>query len=295
MTQNHFIDRFLCATRIRGALAAAVALGILAPGCAATDAPNGSPRAGAPDRTLVVAAVSVDCKVREVEHNVARVEHWSRKAAAQGAELVLFPELCISGCWQSREVRTIAEPVDGPSISRLVELAEDLHIVIAVGMTERDGDNVYIAQVLLDGDGVIGVHRKSDMPEFDLKFWDLGDDQNVFDIGKAKVGVAICYESVNPMTCNRLKDNGAEIILAPYNNGTHPDELHNNKRPYVFKRVAETGLWYVACDQPSHEPDGKTPRAGAAYVINPEGEIVTISPSDRPGEQMVVYAIPLDK
>lgn len=244
-------------------------------------------------KRLVVAAVSCESKIRDVEHNLERIEHWARKAAEADAELVLFPEAGLTAWWASREVRQFAEPVDGPSIQRLIRLADELDIIMAVGMTERDGDKVHITHVLLDGDGVIGKHRKSDLASGEEKTWDPGDDANVFDIKGAKIGIAICYESVNPPTCRKLKANGAEIILAPYANGTDPDELLTGKRPYTYARATENEVWYVACDATPHNKD-RSLRRGAAYIISPEGELVAITGPDETGENMVVYAIPLD-
>jgi (R)-amidase len=246
----------------------------------------------APARVLTVAAVSVESRIRDVDGNLQRVEFWTRRAADAHADLVLFPETAVTAWWASREVRACAEPLDGPSIRRLIALAKELNVVMAVGMTERDGDKVYITQVLLDGDGVIGAHRKSDLASGEEKTWDRGHDASVFEVKGVKVGIAICYESVNPPTCARLKANGAEVILAPYANGTDPNELLTGKRPYTYARAKENHVWYVACDAPPCGEDGKL-RRGAAYVIDPEGKLVAISAPDATGENMVVYSIRL--
>lgn len=243
---------------------------------------------------LVVAAISAESRIRETEFNLSRMEYWARRAAGAGADLALFPEAGISAWWQSREVRAFGEPVDGPSIRRLVGLAEELGIILAVGMTETDGDCAYITHVLLDGNGVIGRHRKSALAggaDGEGRVWDAGHDADVFDVRGFRIGIAICYESVEPDTCRALRANGAEIILAPYANGTDPRELLTGRRPYTFARARENGVWYVACDAPPHDEDGSL-RPGAAYVINPEGELVALTPPDARGETMVLYTIP---
>ena len=115
-------------------------------------------------------------------------------------------------------------------------------------MTERDGDHAYITQVLLDGHGVIGKHRKSQLaggPDGEGKYWDPGDDANVFAVCGVRMGIAICYESVHPETCAKLRATGAQVILAPYANGTLPEELTNGQRPYPAARARENGVWYV--------------------------------------------------
>lgn len=266
-----------------------VLLACLLGGCATTQ--RGSP-ISAPVRSITIAAVSCESRIRDTEGNLKRIEHWARKAAAAGADLALFPEMAISAWWASREIRADAEPVDGPSIRRLVRLAKELNITIAVGMTERDGKNVHITHVLLHGDGVIGTHRKSSLAPGEEKTWDPGNDANVFTVKGVRIGIAICFESVHPPTCAKLKARGAEVILAPYANGTDPAELLTGKRPYTYARAKENGVWYVACDATPKGEDGKL-RRGAAYVIDPTGRLVAITGERETGETMVVYRIAL--
>lgn len=246
---------------------------------------------------LVVAAVSCESRIRETDFNLSRIEHWARRAAEAGADLALFPECAIHGWWQSRENRRFAEPADGPSVQRLIKLAGELDIVIAVGMTELDGEASYITQVLLDGKGMIGKHRKTSLAggeNGERRAWHQGNDTNVFNIKGYTLGIAICFESVHPETCAALKAKGAEIILAPYGNGTSPNEItdpERKQRKWIWERVKENGAWYVACDYTPHSKDGGL-APGAAYVISPDCTLVACTPGDRPGEAMVVYSIP---
>lgn len=263
----------------------------LALGLAAVLAACSTPRA------LVVAAVSCESRIRDVEFNLRRIEHWAREAAAAGADLVLFPECSIHGWWQSMENRALAEPLDGPSVLRLVRLAGELDVVLAVGLTEIENGHAYITHVLLEGDGVLGRHRKSALaggPGGEAAVWDCGDDANVFTVMGHRVGIAICFESVEPETCAALRDAGANVILAPYANGTGPAEIRDparRQRPWIWERVRENGVWYVACDATPHRADGSL-RPGAAFVIDPAGRLVACSPEDGSGEAMVVHAIP---
>jgi len=253
-------------------------------------------------RSLRVAAASVVQIPRDIEGNLRRIEAWARRAAQAGAELVLFPEAAISGWWQSREIRRYGEPAKGPSIQRLIKLANELDIAMAVGMTEIDGENAYITHVLLDGRGVIGKHRKSSLAggkNGEGRVWDEGDDFSVFTYKHIQLGIAICFESVHPETCRRLKAKGAEIILAPYANGTRPSELlhieegrKSGKRTYAYARAVENRVWYVACDSaPRNSKDSR--QAGAAYIIDPRGRLVKLSDPNQPGENMVVHTIGL--
>src|ERR1051325_9102450 len=92
----------------------------------------------------------------ETQRNLATVAEWCEQAAAEKAELVVFPELVVHGhcapnTWE------VAEPVpDGPSVRRLVELAHQYRITLSVGMAEKERDVVYNTQVLVGPNGYIG-------------------------------------------------------------------------------------------------------------------------------------------
>src|SRR5262245_50343274 len=235
--------------------------------------------------SLVVAAVSCESKIRSTEKNLERVEHWTKRAADRGADLVLFPECTIHGWWQSRENRKYAETLKGESIAAVTRLARQHKILIAVGMTEENDGKYYITHAIVGPDGVVGVHRKSSLAggaKGEATVWDAGDDANVFDIKGFRVGIAICFESVHPETCRKLKANGAEVILAPYANGTLPEEILDPKRTqrkWIWERVKENQVWYVGCDATPHDPKGEL-RPGAAYAIDPDGRLVACTPKD---------------
>jgi len=272
---------------LAGAVVGGIVLACWLPVCVAAAAAD----------SLVVAAVSCEVKVRDRDHSLRRIAHWSQQAAARGADLVLFPECTIQGWWQSRENRKFAETIDGDAIARVAAIAKRHDLIIAVGMTEKRADKYYLTHVLVGPKGVIGCHRKSSLaggPKGEGSVWDAGQDAKVFQVGAFKLGIAICYESVHPQTCRQLQANGAEVILAPYANGTRPSEIldpQRQRRSWIWDRVRENRLWYVACDATPHGKDGQL-LCGAAYAISPEGKLVACTPQDGSGEAMVVVRIP---
>ena len=247
-------------------------------------------------KSIVIAAVSCEIRIRDTAGNLKRIEAWTKRAAEQQADLVLFPECTIHGWWQSRENRKFSETIDGPSIARIAKIARRHQITIAVGMTERDGDKFYLTHVIVGPNGVIGRHRKSSLSggkTGEGRVWDAGNDANIFDIHGFKIGVAICFESVHPATCRKLKANGAEIILAPYANGTRPAEILDparKQRSWMWQRVKENQLWYIACDATPHDKRGKL-QPGAAYAVSPAQRLIACTPKDTPGEAMIVVRI----
>ena len=115
-----------------------------------------------------------------------------------------------------------AEPVDGPTVSRMVDLARELGIVIVVPIFERRAPGLYHnTAVTVDADGTIaGIYRKMHIPDDPLfyeKFYfapgDLGFESIRTRFGK--IGVAICWDQWFPETARLLALSGAEILLFP--------------------------------------------------------------------------------
>ena len=104
-----------------------------------------------------IAAVQMNGLLGQTERNLATVERFTRLAAEQRAQLVVFPELCLQGHWVSPEVYAKAEAVpDGPAVRKLVSLAEELGVFMSVGLAALHDNAVYNAQVLLGPEGLRG-------------------------------------------------------------------------------------------------------------------------------------------
>lgn len=157
--------------------------------------------------------------------NLATIERFARQAAAREAQIVVFPECCISGYWHLRklsrgELLSLAEPVPGgPATARLQALSRELGISIGAGLVERGpGDKLYNSFVVAMPDGTWACHRK--LHVFVSEHLSPGDHYTVFDTPHGcRVGVLICYD-------NNLVENaritalaGAEILLAPHQTG----------------------------------------------------------------------------
>ncbi|MGW7685635.1 nitrilase-related carbon-nitrogen hydrolase [Kribbella sp. NPDC054772] len=97
--------------------------------------------------------------------NLATVERLAREAVADGARLVVFPELCLLGYWHLRRhtperLHELAEPADGPLVSRVLALAKELGAGLGVGFLESADGTLFNAYAVCLPDGHVHVHRK---------------------------------------------------------------------------------------------------------------------------------------
>jgi predicted amidohydrolase len=174
---------------------------------------------------LRVAAAQMEHVDGDVPANLATVERLTRQAAEQDAQIVAFPECCLTGYWHLRrlgrhELATLAEPLfDGPSSQRLGRLAVETGLTIGAGLIEQAPDGqLYNSYVVAMPDGGFARHRK--LHAFVSPHLSCGDEFTVFDTPHGcRLGVLICYD-------NNLIENvritallGAEVLLAPHQTG----------------------------------------------------------------------------
>jgi len=258
-----------------------------------------------------IAAVSMNSQLGKPEQTLAAIAGWCERAAAEKAELVLFPELLVHGhctpnTWE------LAEPVpDGPSVKRLLQLARHHQIFLSVGLSEKERDIVYNTQVLLGPQGYIGKQRKIHLSRDEVLFYKGGRELPVYDIGKCKVGAVICYDNMFPELARTLALRGADILLMPHaarlKMWEDTAESEAAARRYSFEflrgyalRARENACFAILADQvgrsgyvdayPPNHPN-QPHHAGAAIVFGPDGEIITHAQTKHIREEMVVTTL----
>ncbi|MGH9480505.1 MAG: carbon-nitrogen hydrolase [Terriglobales bacterium] len=166
--------------------------------------------------------------------NLARTLAQIERAAAQGAQLVVTPELFLTPYFCQREDHArfaLAEPIPGPTTAALGAAARRLGVVIVASLFERRAAGIYHnTAVVLDADGELrGRYRKMHIPDDPLyqeKFYftpgDLGFQ--VFPTRAGAVGVLVCWDQWFPEAARLTALAGAEILCYPTAIGWHPAE-----------------------------------------------------------------------
>jgi predicted amidohydrolase len=181
-----------------------------------------------------LAAMAVNPRHGDIEANFATVQAWTRRAAAAGAGLVVFPEGFLTG-YDLDLLPGAAVERDGEAINRVASLAEDLGLIISIGFLERDARGCYVAQAHL-GRGQRHVHRKCHRTPWERQHCLAGDELAVHDLGPVKVGTLICYDSAFPAASETLARRGAELILSPTCHAADGTELSRLGRAECLRR-----------------------------------------------------------
>jgi beta-ureidopropionase len=215
----------------------------------------------------VVRIAAVQMQMGTPAENLEKHVTFIEKAAAERAQIVLFPELAVGDG---------AEPLDGPAITRLRQAAKDADIYVVPCFMEQREDGRYVSAPLIGPDGsIVGVYRKTHAwPAWDHK---VGNGYPVFNLGFAKVGIMICFDKRFPEVARLLAVQGADIILTPNSSDAKGERWEPWSEPEVFRlyhqmRALENGVYVAATNKIGPMQD--TECYGASCICNPTGRIV---------------------
>jgi N-carbamoylputrescine amidase len=261
-------------------------------------------------REVAVAAVQMSC-FGSRDDNLEAAEKAIRSAAADGATIVLLPEL-FDGAYfpKTQEAAALhrAHPIDGhPSIERMRPLAAELGIVLPVSVFERAGAVHYNSIVVIDADGtVLGVYRKSHIPDgpgYTEKFYFSPGDTGfrVWHTQVGDIGIGICWDQWFPEAARVLALRGAELLLYPTAIGSEPADPTIDSsgawRRVMQGHAAANVMPVVAANRHGREAERGDAAAiefyGGSFIADHTGEVVAAASRDE--DEVILARFDLDR
>jgi predicted amidohydrolase len=204
-----------------------------------------------------------------VDENLEVIRNSAYSAAEQGAKLIIFPELFLTGYNIGDAVIDLAEPSDGQAAQRASNIAREANIALLYGYPERSGKSVYIAAILIDRNGqTLANYRKTHLyGSYENHSFEPGDSLVVAELDGLKIGILICYDIEFPEAVRALVFAGADFIAVPT----------ALTKPYC--RIAETVVPTRAYESQvfvayvNHcGSEGNLTYCGRSCIVGPDGE-----------------------
>lgn len=212
------------------------------------------------------------------EENLKKAEELIQKLEA---DLLVLPELFNSGYIfaDKEELKSLAEKVpEGETTDFLLRLSQKRKTSLVFGIAEKDEDRLYNSAVLVTPEGRIGIYRKLHLFDEEKYLFNPGDKEpEVFDNGKVKVGMMICFDWLFPEVARILALKGADIIC-------HPSNL---VLPYAQEamliRSLENSVFTVTCNRIGSEKRAgrRFSFTGKSQITDPEGKILLRAGQDK--------------
>jgi predicted amidohydrolase len=258
-------------------------------------------------RDIRIAAAQFEYRDGDKGYNLSRIRELTRQAVERGAEVVSFPECCISAysfvqTFSRAQLADLAEPVpDGPSTRELIRIAREFRVPVLAGLFEREADRLHNTYVCVTGEGLVARHRK--LHTFVSRHLTPGGEHTVFDLLGCRCGMLICYDNNLPENVRIAALKGAEVVFMPHVTGCLPSTMpgrgtvdrrlwENRERDPVPLRLEfdgpkgrgwlmrwlparawENGVYTVFTNAVGL--DGDEVRPGGSMIVDPFGEILT--------------------
>uniref|UniRef100_UPI0026166BB6 carbon-nitrogen hydrolase n=1 Tax=uncultured Halomonas sp. TaxID=173971 RepID=UPI0026166BB6 len=234
--------------------------------------------------------------------SLAESEAGIRELAAAGAELVMLQELHATHyfCqYEETELFDLAEPLDGPTGTRLAALAAELDIVLVGSLFERRAPGLYhnTAVVYDRKQGAVGHYRKMHIPDdpgfYEKFYFTPGDADDArgqgfhpIDTSVGRLGVLVCWDQWYPEAARLMALAGAELLLYPTAIGWDPadDDAEKSRQKDAWTLIQRShavanGVPVIVANRVGHEPDHSGVGRGidfwgGSFIAGPQGELL---------------------
>lgn len=209
-------------------------------------------------------------KLQDKPFNMEKIKKMMKEGKKQQSNLILFPEMSLTGYLLEDSTKLFAEEVTGPSITELREYCRKLEIDIIISFPEKEKQHYFITALYIDCTGKIqGKYRKTHLFHTESNYFTNGQDYHVIDTQWGKVGIMICYDLEFPEVARLLRMKGADFICVPTAN-MKPYEKY--QEVYVRSRAMENEIPIVICNRIGQE--GNLDFFGNSMVVDHEGQVL---------------------
>jgi predicted amidohydrolase len=232
-----------------------------------------------------IAVLQMQAVPGDVNANLDCIAAAAVKAADKGADLLIVPELAITGYGAGDAIRDLAEAVDGPQVSRLTAMAGQAGLAVIAGFAERAGGQIYNSAVLVGAGLPPAVYRKSHLyGDYERVLFAPGEPVAcIVPVAGLKVAMLICYDVEFPENVRRLAVAGADLVAVPTALPAGRFSALIAER-VISVRAFENQVFVAYADH--HGRDPLFTYAGLSQIAAPDGTALASAPAE--GDALLV-------
>lgn len=224
---------------------------------------------------MQIAIAQINSTVGDLKGNYNKIIEYIQKAKKSGADLVVFPELIITG-YPPRDL-LIKKSFIRKNKEILQQIVDNTNgIDVIVGFVDDVNGDLYNAAALIKDGNLIGIHHKIHLPNYDVfdekRYFTAGKTSKIYDLHGIKVGLTVCEDIwIENGPVSDLKCEGAELIInisaSPYHAGKE-----QIRRDVIAKMAKDNNVSVVYCNLVGGQDD--LIFDGRSYVFNNRGKLV---------------------
>ncbi|MGB7588117.1 MAG: NAD+ synthase [Solirubrobacterales bacterium] len=243
-----------------------------------------------------LALAQINPTVGDIDGNAAKISDWIERARSEGADLVVFPELCVPG-YPAEDLYLKRHFVDANRIA-VEELAQGVSGTVAlVGFAEPaeardDGRRAHNSLAVLADGRVQAVYRKNRLPNYavfdEQRYFVAGEEPATIDVAGSRVGLTICEDVwVEGPPASLEAAQGAQLIANPSGSPYHRGKGREREAMFAA-RAAAYGVHLAFCNLVGGQDE--LVFDGHSFVIGPTGELLARAAQFE--EELLVCEVP---
>ena len=234
---------------------------------------------------MKIAIAQLDVLPGDPSQNWPSWRTWARAAAEAKCHLLVLPELADVG-YDLAQVGRWATAWPGPSLDRVIELAQAHGIAIVAGLAERVGMNVFNSLAVVSASGeLVARYRKIHLIAKEPEVFVAGDTPVVASVAGAACGLLTCYDIRFPELARTLVSRGAQILVIP---AAFPKTRIEQWRILATARAVENQVFVAAANRIGE--DAGCILGGASAIVGPTGDLL----AEGGGDTSALLAATLD-
>jgi predicted amidohydrolase len=234
-------------------------------------------------KSLKIGAVACPAIVNDSGQNITTIATWAKQAAKLQVQLLLFPELSITGYYM-RESQLQTLQAESAICQALTQLAREVNLILAVGMAWLDSTTgeKYLAHGLWLPSGEYYIYRKTHLGEREKKLYMPGNVLPVFALPQVAVGIEMCLEQHFPEISQTLALRGAQLLLCPHAvPRLTPQERRDRWYISLRARAYDNCVYVLATNQVGDNGQGLE-YSGGILLVDPSGQVIAEDFSGKP-------------
>ena len=230
---------------------------------------------------LTIGLAQLDCRLGALEENLEKHLEWIERARGQRVDLLLFPELSLTGYRLLHLTSRMAlRPADSPLIDRLREATSGMAVI--VGVVEEDVDGVlYNSALYIENGEIAHVHRKLYLPTYGIfqegRFFGPGNQLRPVDTADRHLGLLVCEDLWHPHLARNLAAGGVKVLsvisASPGRIGAGEiPESQEEWQSLTRSTALVNTCWVLYCNRVGWEEGSFY--TGGSHIVQPGGEIL---------------------
>jgi predicted amidohydrolase len=231
---------------------------------------------------IKIALVQMNCEKAAIDRNLLLMREYIAAGQANGADIVCFPEMNITGYIDPLKFPHAVLSIDHSAVSQVIQLSGLYSICVIAGFVEYNpGGKPYINQFVAHNGKLLGFYRKKTIKDEEADWFAPGDQQPTFSVSGLTFGLSVCADIDDPNIFSEYAKKGATIVLESAAPGLYGEQearnwpsgfnwWRSNCIAKLGKYAVEESLFIGVATQAGRTTDEDFP--GGGYLFNPRGE-----------------------